>query len=171
MQEDSKCLYVPKVYDRYGAIKELNINIDEFDSIRDKNILKIKSDENTIFTGVITSPFLLMHEDVFKVVKKYDSNIPAKKIVLLDHEWDHSQLYFLPKLSYIDCLCREKSTFINERSTKYSQIVLNAAKVQNKSIFWLLGNEGYVPIVNLDLTESILRRETRGIELIELEQA
>jgi len=165
MKEDEKCLYVPKVYNRYEAITERKISIENFDSIKDKNILKIKSEENTIFTGVITDPFLMMHESVFRVVKRYDSNVAAKKFVFLDYDWNHSQLYFMPKLSYIDCLCREKCIFINERSSKYKHIVLDASKVPSKSIFWIFDNKGYVPVVNLDLAESILRKEVRGIEL------
>jgi hypothetical protein len=164
IEENKKIKNVPIVSNWYETSKRLGININEFNSINDKIILKISSNKETIFTSVMTHPFFMIHNDIFKIVKKYEPSILSKKIILLDSENSFSELYQITLLPYLDCIDKDKK--------KYEKIVLDELKMQGRkkrNIFWIKGHDSNVPIISLELAESILRREPKGIQLTEVE--
>ena len=167
LQEEETCKNIPRILNWYQTAAEEDIDLDKFSEVKDKTLLRIHSSKETMFTGVLTHPFLMIHEDIFEIINKYESGIPNKRLILLDEEEGLSQLYYLPLLRKLDCLS-EKSVISNDKS-KYKKIVLDGKKIKGRNIFWILGHASVIPIVNLDLAESILRRGAKGIQLTEVE--
>lgn len=171
LEENKKCVHKPVVSNWYTATKKQGIDIKKFHSIKDKVLLNLVSDKEIVVTSVLTHPLFMIHDSILNIVQKYEPNMPSKKIILLDSENGFFELYHMPLLTYIDCMDIEKSV-PNKAGGSYEKIVLDESKMQGlnkKSIFWIMGDESKVPIISLDIAESILRRDWRGLQLTEVE--
>ena len=165
LQADSGCTNMPQIRNWYNVFKEKNIDIENYSEI-EEGTLALEHNQNTIFTGIITHPVLMFHNDVFDIAEKYIPRLPGKRFLLADLRNGTSQLYVMPLLRWLDCLSEE--SIMGKSAGKYEQIVLQGSKIQNRSIFWIQGHESTEPAISLDFAESILRRGARGVQLIEL---
>ena len=75
--------------------------------------------------------------------------------------------YFIPIFDELECL-HEDSEFNMDRS-KIKKIVLSRKAIGESSIFRIADYEKPYVIGNLDIVESILRRNCVGLQLTELE--
>ena len=87
-----------------NKINKRDITLSRWKAINKRTLFRIESDENTIHTGLITMPFLLFEEEVYKIVSKYDPRMPNRQISLLDVKNNISCLYYLPILPRVDCI-------------------------------------------------------------------
>jgi hypothetical protein len=62
----------------------------------------------------------------------------------------------------------EESRLIKDKSM-FTRAVLDRSKIQGRNIFLIEGFESVAPVIGLDLAESILRREARGVCLKQVE--
>ena len=166
MEKDHDCLKSPEIVNWFDTINKKDINRESFHEIPKRTILNIKSNEDTIYTDIITRPFLLLSPLVYEISEKYESIIPSKQVILLDKEKGGASLYHLPILEKIDCIAKESE--LNSDKSKFINPVLLYEKIKNKNIFWAKGFESVSPIVSLDFVESILRRGAVGIYLTEI---
>jgi len=90
--------------------------------------------------------------------------MPNRQVVLLDKENQESGLYYLPILHRIDCIS-PKSRLNNGRTKFIGAPVLDKTKINGRHIFWPEKLNSDLPIISLDLAESILRRDGMGISL------
>jgi len=111
------------------------------EEIKDRSVFRIKSDKETVFTGIISSPFLLFSDEVFKIIRQYERTLKSKIIALVDLENSKNAIYHLP----INIL-----------------IVNDIKDIKDESIFYIENKEKTELIINLDLAESILRRNLKG---------
>lgn len=165
METDPDCGKAPRITDWFNKIKKTDICLERHHVIEKRIVFMIKSDPETVFTGVITSPFLLLSEEVFMIVRQYDKII-SKEMILVDAANQLTKRYYLPILRKVDCLS-EQSKLSKDRT-----VLIHAAADRSKikgDIFWIDGYEGTAPVISLDLAESILRREARGISLKPIE--
>jgi len=152
----------PRIINSFGVINKKDINLKNHKAIDKRNLLHLESNSDTVFTGVITRPFFLLSEKLFDITKKYEPNIISKQIILLDVENKVSKLYYMPILTRANCV-------VDKGTNSLARPVLNSKKLPTKSIFWLKGLDSNLPVVRLDIAESFLRREERGVNLIPLE--
>ncbi|MCL1924630.1 MAG: hypothetical protein FWF50_03500 [Defluviitaleaceae bacterium] len=150
----------PRILSSFGVINKRDVNLKDHKSIEKRTLFYIESNLETIFTGVIVRPFFMLSETLFDITKKYEPKLIMKQIILLDVENKISNLYYMPILSKIDCA-------VNITKDKPTKPILNKKKLPKKSIFEVKGFG--LPVVRLDLAESFLRREERGVNLIPLE--
>ncbi|MCL2611351.1 MAG: hypothetical protein FWE02_06715 [Defluviitaleaceae bacterium] len=113
------------------------------EEIKDRSVFHIKSNKETVFTDIISSPFLLFSDEVFKIIRQYERTIKSKIIALVDLENSTNAIYHLP---------------IN------IEIIENTKDIKDKAIFYVENEEKTKIIINLDLAESILRRNLKGFE-------
>jgi len=169
MECDEKCIDAPDIINWYDKLDVRQIKRGESYKLPRRMILEIQKNENTVFTDVVSKPFLLYSDKVKEAVDIYETKIPYKQIVLLDGKSLLTALYYLPILETVDCLS-DKSE-LNRDGSVIRRAVLDKAKLPNRSIFKLGGVKSTYMVVRLDLAESILRRGVRGIRLKETEIA
>jgi len=167
MQLDEGCKNAPRIANWYDTFREKNIDLTNFAGIPDSVSLDIEPNPNTIFTGIITHPALMLHSDIHHIASMYIQGLPSKRVILTDVNSDYSELYYMIWLRKVSCLS-EKS-ILSQNKAKYEKLVLDHTKLLEHKIFFPQSHAGTEPIVNLDVAESILRRNSCGINLIELE--
>ena len=119
----------------------------KIEEIKDRSVFHIKSDERTVFTDIISSPFLLFSDEAFKIISQYERNLKSKIIAIVDLENNTNAIYHLP---------------INLETMEISE------NTSSKAIFYCEIEEKTELIINLDLAESILRRNLKGIAFKQL---
>jgi len=111
------------------------------DNILDRSVFHIKSNSETVFTDIISIPFLLFSHEAFKIINRYERMLRSKKIALIDVENNFTRIYHLP---------------------------INIDTARDKAIFYLDDIENKKLVINLELAESILRRNLIGFDLKEM---
>jgi len=158
----------PNIIRGSNEISKRDITLSRWKTIKKRTLLHIESDENTLHTGLITMPFLLFEEEVYKTVSKYDPRMPSRQIILLDVKNNISCLYYLPILPRVDCISLKCE--LSNANTKFVDTpIIIYEKIRGNHIFWLEKFNSDLPVISLDLAESILRRNTMGIKLIPVE--
>lgn len=157
----------PMIKSWFSKFDTRHINAQDAYRIPDRQLLRIDENKNMIFTSIIETPFPLVSIEVKKVFDMYEPHITYKQFILLDAENERVGIYYLPILEEVDCL-NEKSEFNLDRSVLRKGII-DYEKTEGKAIFRLGGVKHYYMVGRLDLVESILKRDVRGIGLKELE--
>ena len=158
----------PNVIAGFNSIHKRDISLSRWRNLKKRILLYIESDENTVHTGLLTMPFLLLDEEVFEIASKYEPLMPSRQVVLLDKENQISGLYYMPILPRIDCIS-PKSKLSNANTIFAGTPILTFNKILGINIFWLDGLDSDLPVISLDLAESILRRNVMGIKLVPVE--
>lgn len=164
---DKELANYPKLKNWFGKIDCRNINIQDAYKIPKRQLFFIEESENTLFTGIIEYPFPMISSEVKEVFDMYESHIIYKEIILLDRKNEKAKIYYLPILEEIYCL-DEKSKFNLDKSI-LKKGVIDYEKTEEKAVFRLGGLNHYYIAGRLDLVESILKRDVKGIGLEELE--
>ena len=133
--------------------------------LKNRTVFNIKPEKNIIWTDIISIPNFFVSQKIKDIIEKYDKKIKFKQVILLDKENANAEVYYLPLLDFIECLSNES---IVARNT-IKKCILKKDAIKDKVIFRIGDvNKRYI-VVRLDLIESILRRDTRGIKLEEIE--
>lgn len=147
-------------YEDERLINERNLNL-----LKNRKILKIRNEEKRVWTDIISNPNFFVSEKVKGVINKYDNKIKFKQVILLDVVGAEAEVYYLPILKFINCLSEESEIIGNT----IKRCVIKKEIIKDEKIFRIGDvNKRYI-VVRLDLAESILRRETRGIKLEKIE--
>lgn len=147
-------------YEDERLINERNLNL-----LENRKILKIRNEEKIVWTDIISNPNFFVSEKVKGVINKYDNKIKFKQVILLDVLGAEAEVYYLPLLKFINCLSEESEIVGNT----IKRCVIKRDIIKDEKIFRIGDvNKRYI-VVRLDLAESILRRETRGIKLEKIE--
>ena len=134
----------------------------KIEEIKDRSVFHIESNESlskaslsaqvsiqkTIFTDIITSPFLLFSNEAFDIINKYERNLKSKTVAIVDLKNNTNAIYHLP---------------INLETIKISE------NMRDRAIFYCEIEEKTELVINLDLAESLLRRNLKGITLKQVE--
>ncbi|MCH5258668.1 MAG: hypothetical protein J1F18_02885 [Lachnospiraceae bacterium] len=156
----------PKIKKWFGRIDPRDFNIRDAHRIPDGQVFMIHESKNTVFTSIVDNPFPLITAEVRAVFDMYEPHIIYKEIVLLDAEYKKAEVYYLPILEEIQCL-REESEFNLDKSI-IKKGIIDFEKTEGRAIFRLGGFNHYYMVGRLDLVESILKRDVKGIGLTEL---
>ena len=166
IEEDKKLLERPYIVDWHDKLDVRDLHLERAYKIPERELLIIRSNQETLFTDIISMPFFLISAKVLKIIKMYEPKIRTKEIVLLDKVYGKAERYFLPLFDEVDCL-DEESVFNRDHSEIIS-IVLNLKKLKGFSIFRIAGVDKQYIVGNLDIVESMLKRGCTGIQLEEL---
>lgn len=121
------------------------ICFEELYRIPHHTILSVENKKETPLPDVITAPFLMVSEMVYKIMKMYGEGLYYRDVILGDEEKYHH--YYLILLKNAE---KEKKA------------------VESASIFYKRIENKQEVVVNLDFAESILRRGAVGIWLKEI---
>lgn len=132
-----------------------------------RELLFAEPSEDTVFPDVLSFPLFLVTKKVFDVIQLYEPNMVSKQIILLDGKYGKSETYFMPILRSANCF--HETTEWNKDGRTFKRLALERSKAGEYAIFRPEAASHTIAIIRLDLAESILRREARGIGLTPVE--
>ncbi len=155
----------PQIINWYERINVRLINWECYHLLPDRKILPISPSPDTIFTDIVTSPFLLVSPVVKDVIRMYGDDVVFKEIILSDSSNKIYCQYYLPIMEI-----RHNVRLSYVRAGGENKIEGGNASRQDKlgNIFWLKDKGAKQTIINLDMAESLLRRNVKGIKLREI---
>ena len=167
LKQDERYTNTPMLMDVFKNIDIRNINLLNAHKLEDMIIFNVKCDDETEFLDILDRKLFLISEEMKKIIEKYDSGIIFKTIPLIDLPHERQENYYLPIIEELDCLS-ENSEF-NLNSTIVKKIILKKEKIKEKKIFKIKESSKTLIVIRLDVAESLLRRNFKGICLERLE--
>ncbi len=163
LKQDERYVNVPRLKDVFNKIDTRNINLLSSHKIDDIIVFFIKADKESSFIDILDNQLFLISYEMSTILKKYDPNIVLKLIPLIDQVNEKQKNYCLPIFEEIEAL--SENTEFNLNKTVAKKIVLDKEKIQGKKIFKI--KELFKPliVIRLDVAESLLRRNYKGISL------
>lgn len=158
---------VPRIVNWMEYLDYHVIQTGELDKLPRRTLLYIENNPETVFSDIISSPFFLVSDMVWDVMKKYGIRRKGKQIVLLDGVYGFAEVYYLLLLQ--ECECVHVDTQFNSDGSTVKELILNKNTAdQYPPFFRVAGLQKDYVIGRLDFVESILRRGAKGIRLVEL---
>ena len=111
-------------------------------------VLEIEKTKNFIFPDLMMNIYPLISERFREVLILFDIEIFTKRVILIDKESRDMKIYYLLYTK-------------NLLNTDFNNL-FKAVKGENEKISF---------IVNLDFAESLIRRDVKGIEFVEVEES
>ncbi|WP_160690541.1 hypothetical protein [Clostridium sp. C2-6-12] len=167
LKQDEEHINTPKLLDVFNSIDIRNINLLNAHKIEDILIFNVNCDDKTEFLDILDRNLFLISEDMKKIIEKYDSGIIFKIIPLIDLPHERQENYYMPIFEEIECLSEKAELNLNKTVVK--KIILDKEKIKGKKIFKIKESVKNLIVVRLDVAESLLRREFKGICLERLE--
>ena len=137
---------------RIYTSKDIPRNIDtlneRFYEISRELVLEIERTKNFIFPDLMMNVYPLISERFREVLLLFDIEIFTKRVILIDKESRDMKIYYLLYTK-------------NLLNTDFNNF-FKAVREENEKISF---------IVNLDFAESLIRRDVKGIEFVEVEES
>lgn len=167
LKQDERYTNTPRLIDVFKKINIKNLNLLNAHKIEDIIIFEVSADDNCEFLDILDSQLFLVLEGMKKIIEKYDRNILFKSLALIDSLHDRQENYFLPIFEEVESL--SDNVELNLDKTVVKKIVLDKEKIQGKKIFKIKESLKPLIVVRLDVAESLLRRDFKGIKLERLQ--
>ncbi|UZP04980.1 hypothetical protein JW813_08205 [Clostridium botulinum] len=167
LKQDEEYTNAPMLMDVFKNIDVRNINLLNAHKIDDIVILNVKCNDETEFLDILDRNLFLISKEMKKIIKKYDSEILFKTIPLIDLPHERQENYYMPIFEEIECLSEKAELNLNKTVVK--KIILDKEKIRNKKIFKIKESSKTLVVIRLDVAESLLRREFKGMCLERLE--
>jgi len=168
MQTNPKLSYLAKLKDWQKSLQDNPIpNELAVVPIRTRCIFVEEKSSNE-YPDYFDKPITLIADRLKNVITMYQKDIDLRPVVLIEQKADRQEIYHLIDAPVIDCA---SSTSKLDHTGKIKELVLDRDKIGNQKIFHVLDFYRHL-IVRLDVAESILRRNSYGIEFqkIQLEE-
>lgn len=137
---------------RIYTSKDIPRNIDtlneRFYEMPRELVLEIEKTKNFIFPDLMMNIYPLISERFREVLILFDIEIFTKRVILIDKESRDMKIYYLLYTK-------------NLLNTDFNNL-FKAVREENEKISF---------IVNLDFAESLIRRDVKGIEFVEVEES
>lgn len=167
IETDDKITPTPKLIRWFDKLDVRDIHIKSAYKLPDRELIFIESNLETVYVDIISKPVFLMSEKAKKIVNMYEPRTIWKELVLLDKGKGKVSRYFLPVFEEVDCL-GDGSVF-NLDHSELKRIVLIRNKISEHNIFQIAGVKKQYIIGNLDIVESLLKRNLVGVGITEVE--
>ena len=119
-------------------------------------------DRDSIYPDVIDAPVFLVSDSLKKLLSAYDPEVIYRRVALNQVEERIQKKYWLLLTEKIDCLDGSSEQYANGWDKR---IVLNREQIGRRRVFKVRDIRVPRVFVNLEVAESILRRNFEGILL------
>jgi hypothetical protein len=167
LKQDERYTNTPRLMELFNKIDVRNINLLNAHKIEDIIIFKVSTSDRSEFLDIIANQLFLISKGMKEIIEKYDSGILFKTLVLIDQLHNKQENYYLPIVEELEVL--SDASELNLSKTVVKKIILNKEKIQGKKIFKIKESSKTLIVVRLDVAESLLRRNFKGIKLERLE--
>lgn len=139
---------------------------EEFEQIQEITVLFMLGDEDSIYPDVIETPLFMVSDRLKQLLEAYDSHVFYRRVVMNQVKENKQKTYWLLLTEKLDCLDESSEWYPNGWDKK---IVLNKRQIGSRRVFKAEGVQTPRVFVNLDVAESIMRRNFTGILFREVE--
>lgn len=135
---------------------------DEFEQIQDLSVLFTLGDGDSIYPDAVDAPMFMVSDALKKLLEMYDPKVLYRRVMLNQAAEGIQKKYWLLLSDKLDCLDESAEQYPNGWDKR---IVLDRKRIGQRRVFKV--NGVYTPrvFVNLEVSESILRRGFEGIVL------
>lgn len=116
----------------------------------------------------IKSPVYMVSEMACKVIDMYEDELTWKKIVMIHKEEARQLVYYHLLLRKLEALHETTQYYPNGMEKR---MVLDREKMGQHKAFLLADSKVKLPVVSLEVVESLLRRKVMGVTFREIEVA
>ena len=135
---------------------------EEFDQIQDISVLFTLGDIDSLYPDVVDAPVFMVSDTLKKLLAAYDTEVLYRRVMLNQAKEGIQKKYWLLLTKKLDCLDKRSEHYPNGWDKR---IVLNRERIGKRRVFKVEGLQTPRVFVNLEVAESILRREFEGILL------
>lgn len=137
-------------------------NIEEFEQIQEMSVLFTLGDKDSIYPDVVDTPIFMVSDTLKKLLSMYDSKVLYRRVMLNQLKEGIQKKYWILLSDKLNCLDVSTEHYSNGWDKR---IVLNREMIGQRRIFKVNGVHTPRVFVNLEVSESILRRQFEGIVL------
>ncbi|MHC1686034.1 MAG: hypothetical protein AB6733_24415 [Clostridiaceae bacterium] len=167
LKQDKRYVNTPRLIDVFKKIDVRNINLLNAHKIEDMIIFNADCDERSEFLDILDSQLFLISEEMKNIIEKYKAEIIFKVIPLIDLPRERQENYFLPIFEEVECLSDKAELNLNKTFVK--KIILDKEKIKGKKIFKIKESSKSLIVIRLDVAESLLRRNFKGVSIEKLD--
>ena len=136
-----------RIYTSEDIPRNIDTLNERFYEISRELVLEIEKTKNFIFPDLMMNIYPLISESFREVLLLFDIEVFTKRVILIDKESRDMKIYYLLYTK-------------NLLNTDFNNL-FKAVREENEKISF---------IVNLDFAESLIRRDVKGIEFVEVEE-
>lgn len=133
--------------------------------IKKNLVLHMKDTGHTAYAEMLETPFIMVSENLCKVIQMYDEESEFTNILLASQMGKPALDYKVALIERMDCL-HENTEFYKDHSVK--KLILDKQKIGDRQIFKIKGISPHYVVVSMNIAESILRRSIYGVRLEEI---
>lgn len=139
----------------------IGFEAEEIEKINDISVMFVEGGPESIYPDFMEAPFYLISDRMKLLIELYDLTVQYKKVVLIHKSQNRQSIYWLILPKQRACLHESTEFFPNGWVKK---TVLDRRMLNENRIFQV--NMLPVPqlVLQLDVTEAILRRNMTGVE-------
>lgn len=169
LKQDERYTNTPRLIDIFSKLDVRNINLLKAHKIEDIIVFKVNSSDGSEFLDILDNQLFLISKSMKEIIEKYDSGIVFKTLALIDKVHNKQVNYYLPIVEELEVL--SEATEFNLNKTVVRKLILDEEKMKqlSKKIFKIKESSKPLIIVRLDIAESLLRRNFKGIKLERVE--
>lgn len=167
LKQDERYTNTPRLIELFNKIDVRNINLLKAHKIDDIIVFKVKVDEKSEFLDIMDNQLFLISRPMKEIIEKYDRDILFKTLALIDELHKRQENYYLPIVEELEVL--SDAAELNLNKTVVKKLILNKEKIQDRKIFKIKESSKTLIVVRLDVAESLLRRNFKGIKLERVE--
>lgn len=167
LKQDERYTNTPRLIDIFNKLDVRNINLLKAHKIEDIIVFKVKTSDGSEFLDILDNQLFLISKPMKEIIEKYDSGIIFKTLALMDKPNNKQKNYYLPIIEELEAL--SEAAELNLNKTVVRKLILNREKIQEKKVFKIKESSRALIIVRLEVAESLLRRNFKGIKLERVE--
>lgn len=139
---------------------------EDSEKMNDITPLYLDETEGECAPDFMKSPVYMVSEMAKKVIDMYEDELVFKKIVLIHKEEARQLVYFHLLLKEIEAVDKAAEYYPNGMEKR---LILNREKIGVHKAFLLADSRIRLPVVSLEVVESLLRRHVTGVTFKEIE--
>ena len=167
LEQDMRYNYIPQIDDFYSQFMRRDFSKSRCNKIPNKNVVFCYSEKPVEKLDVLDRQCFLISESVKQVFGLYEPTMKFKMFCIINNLRMEYYNYFVPILEELDCLSADSET--NSDKSVIKRMILDSKKTGSHAIFKIAGINTDKVVVRLDVTESLLRRKCKGIQLKSIE--
>ncbi|WP_313344205.1 imm11 family protein [Lacrimispora sp.] len=136
------------------------------DDIQESTMMYLTKDSGEAAPDFIQSPVYLVSDQVKKVFDVYEDDMVFKTVTIAHKERETIWVYHHLLLERLDAFAEETEFYTNG---SIKRLVLDPEKIGDHKVFLLNDKRFPNPLISLEVTESLLRRNVMGIIFKEVE--
>lgn len=155
------------------GFRDFNINgqrhiftYEDAEKINETTSLYLDETKGDCAPGFIKSPVYMVSDMVKQVLDMYEDDMIFKKIILIHKSEERQLAYFHLLLKQIDALHADTTFYPNGMAER---LILSEEKIKQHNVFLMADYNIKLPVVSLEIVESLLRRHVIGIAFQEME--